>query len=430
MQTQEKKPIATTARLQSIVDYGITLGAKAIHLEPRKGSMAIRYRVNGSLKEERHLSLSEYNALIAQIKLKSNLKITEHASAQQGIFHHSFKKNAFKISATVLPILEGEKVVLHIQHTNPKPPTLESLGFWGQSLKTIQQTLSLHRGLILVSGKRNTGKSATLFSMLSTLANSGLSVATIEDPVRHIIKGAHQTQVNHKNGLTTEMGLRNILLQDADAILIQPLHLKNISELIETAIQKGHLLFGSLHATDSAEAIHHLVNSGLDKYTAAKHIQLAITHDQVRTLCNNCKQAYAPSEEEVKMLLREFSNNENLAIERLHILEMAAKDSGIAAERKLSTTYGKVEQLWKARPNGCQNCNYKGYKGSIGVFEIVQNGIELQKILLANLGRQSLRDEIKRSLALSTKQDAIVKMLRGLTSMSEVMQLPTIREQD
>ena len=158
MQTQEKKPIATTARLQSIVDYGITLGAKAIHLEPRKGSMAIRYRVNGSLKEERHLSLSEYNALIAQIKLKSNLKITEHASAQQGIFHHSFKKNAFKVSATVLPILEGEKVVLHIQHTNPKPPTLESLGFWGQSLKTIQQTLSLHRGLIIVSGKRNTGK--------------------------------------------------------------------------------------------------------------------------------------------------------------------------------------------------------------------------------------------------------------------------------
>ena len=319
---------------------------------------------------------------------------------------------------------------MHIQHTNPKPPTLESLGFWGQSLKTIQQTLSLHRGLILVSGKRNTGKSATLFSMLSTLANSGLSVATIEDPVRHVIKGAHQTQVNHKNGLTTEMGLRNILLQDADAILIQPLHLKNISELIETTIQKGHLLFGSLHATDSAEAIHHLVNSGLDKYTAAKHIQLAITHDQVRTLCNNCKQAYAPSEEEVKMLLREFSNNENLAIERLHILEMAAKDSGIAAERKLSTTYGKIEQLWKARPNGCQNCNYKGYKGSIGVFEIVQNGIELQKILLANLGRQSLRDEIKRSLALSTKQDAIVKMLRGLTSMSEVMQLQTIREQD
>ena len=430
MQTQEKKPIATTARLQSIVDYGITLGAKAIHLEPRKGSMAIRYRVNGSLKEERHLSLSEYNALIAQIKLKSNLKITEHASAQQGIFHHSFKKNAFKISATVLPILEGEKVVLHIQHTNPKPPTLESLGFWGQSLKTIQQTLSLHRGLIIVSGKRNTGKSATLFSMLSTLANSGLSVATIEDPVRHVIKGAHQTQVNHKNGLTTEMGLRNILLQDADAILIQPLHLKNISELIETTIQKGHLLFGSLHAADSAEAIHHLVNSGLDKYTAAKHIQLAITHDQVRTLCNNCKQAYAPSQEEVKMLLREFSNNENLAIERLHILEMAAKDSGIAAERKLSTTYGKIEQLWKARPNGCQNCNYKGYKGSIGVFEIVQNGIELQKILLANLGRQSLRNEIKRSLALSTKQDAIIKMLRGLTSMNEVMQLQTIKEQD
>jgi type II secretory ATPase GspE/PulE/Tfp pilus assembly ATPase PilB-like protein len=266
--------------------------------------------------------------------------------------------------------------------------------------------------------------------MLSTLANSGLSVATIEDPVRHVIKGAHQTQVNHKNGLTTEMGLRNILLQDADAILIQPLHLKNISELIETTIQKGHLLFGSLHAADSAEAIHHLVNSGLDKYTAAKHIQLAITHDQVRTLCNNCKQAYAPSQEEVKMLLREFSNNENLAIERLHILEMAAKDSGIAAERKLSTTYGKIEQLWKARPNGCQNCNYKGYKGSIGVFEIVQNGIELQKILLANLGRQSLRNEIKRSLALSTKQDAIIKMLRGLTSMNEVMQLQTIKEQD
>jgi len=430
MQTQEKKPIATTARLQSIVDYGITIGAKAIHLEPRKGSMAIRYRVNGSLKEERHLSLSEYNALIAQIKMKSNLKITEHSSAQQGFFHHSFKKNAYKIFSAVLPVLDGEKVVLHVQHTNPKPPSLQSLGFWGQSLKNIQQVLALHRGLILVSGKKNTGKSATLFSMLSTLVNSGLSVATIEDPVRHIIKGAHQTQVNHKNGLSTEMGFRNILLQDADAILIQPLHLKNVSELIETAIQKGHLVFGSLHSTDSAEAIHHLVNSGLDKYTAAKHIQLAITHDQVRALCNNCKQAYTPTEEEVKSLLHEFSHNEQLAIERLHILEIEAKNSGIAAERKLSTSYEKIEQLWKARPNGCQNCNYKGYKGSIGVFEIVHNGIELQKILLANLGRQSLRNEIKRSSTLSVKQDAIIKMLRGLTSTNEVAGLHTMQEQD
>ena len=430
MQTQEKKPIATTARLQSIVDYGITIGAKAIHLEPRKGSMAIRYRVNGSLKEERHLSLSEYNALIAQIKMKSNLKITEHSSAQQGFFHHSFKKNAYKIFSAVLPVLDGEKVVLHVQHTNPKPPSLQSLGFWGQSLKNIQQVLALHRGLILVSGKKNTGKSATLFSMLSTLVNSGLSVATIEDPVRHIIKGAHQTQVNHKNGLSTEMGFRNILLQDADAILIQPLHLKNVSELIETAIQKGHLVFGSLHSTDSAEAIHHLVNSGLDKYTAAKHIQLAITHDQVRALCNNCKQAYTPTEEEVKSLLHEFSHNEQLAIERLHILEIEAKNSGIAAERKLSTSYEKIEQLWKARPNGCQNCNYKGYKGSIGVFEIVHNGIELQKILLANLGRQSLRNEIKRSSTLSVKQDAIIKMLRGLTSTNEVSGLHTMQEQD
>jgi len=430
MQTQEKKPIATTARLQSIVDYGITIGAKAIHLEPRKGSMAIRYRVNGSLKEERHLSLSEYNALIAQIKMKSNLKITEHSSAQQGFFHHSFKKNAYKIFSAVLPVLDGEKVVLHVQHTNPKPPSLQSLGFWGQSLKNIQQVLALHRGLILVSGKKNTGKSATLFSMLSTLVNSGLSVATIEDPVRHIIKGAHQTQVNHKNGLSTEMGFRNILLQDADAILIQPLHLKNVSELIETAIQKGHLVFGSLHSTDSAEAIHHLVNSGLDKYTAAKHIQLAITHDQVRALCNNCKQAYTPTEEEVKSLLHEFSHNEQLAIERLHILEIEAKNSGIAAERKLSTSYEKIEQLWKARPNGCQNCNYKGYKGSIGVFEIVHNGIELQKILLANLGRQSLRNEIKRSSTLSVKQDAIIKMLRGLTSTNEVSGIHTMQEQD
>ena len=430
MQTQEKKPIATTARLQSIVDYGITIGAKAIHLEPRKGSMAIRYRVNGSLKEERHLSLSEYNALIAQIKMKSNLKITEHSSAQQGFFHHSFKKNAYKIFSAVLPVLDGEKVVLHVQHTNPKPPSLQSLGFWGQSLKNIQQVLALHRGLILVSGKKNTGKSATLFSMLSTLVNSGLSVATIEDPVRHIIKGAHQTQVNHKNGLSTDMGFRNILLQDADAILIQPLHLKNVSELIETAIQKGHLVFGSLHSTDSAEAIHHLVNSGLDKYTAAKHIQLAITHDQVRALCNNCKQAYTPTEEEVKSLLHEFSHNEQLAIERLHILEIEAKNSGIAAERKLSTSYEKIEQLWKARPNGCQNCNYKGYKGSIGVFEIVHNGIELQKILLANLGRQSLRNEIKRSSTLSVKQDAIIKMLRGLTSTNEVSGIHTMQEQD
>lgn len=430
MQTQEKKPIATTARLRSIIDYGISLGAKAIHLEPRKGSMAIRYRVSGSLKEERHLSLSEYNALIAQIKMKSNLKITEHSSAQQGFFHHSFKKNAYKIMSAVLPVLDGEKVVLHIQHTNPKPPSLQSLGFWGHSLKNIQQALALHQGLIIVSGKKNTGKSATLFSMLSTLASSGLSVATIEDPVRHIIKGAHQTQVNHKNGLSTEIGLRNILLQDADAILIQPLHLKNISELIETAIQKGHLVFGSLHASDSAEAIHHLINSGLDRYSAAKHIQLAITHEQVRALCNNCKQAYSPTEEEVKTLLHEFSNKEKQAMEQLHILEMAAKESGLAAERKLSTSYETIHQLWKARPSGCQNCHYKGYKGSIGIFEIVRSSTELQKILLANLGRQSLRNEIKRSSTLSLKQDAIIKMLRGLTSMNEITGIQTLQEQD
>ena len=430
MQTEQKNPIATTVRLRSIIEYGISIGARAIHIEPRKHSIAIRYRVGNSLKEERHLSKAEYTSLLAQLKIRASLDVIEHQSSQQGHFTHSHKKNEFRISVVILPVLDGEKIVLHLQNQNEKAPTLVSLGFWGQGLRTIQQTLALSRGLVLVNGKKGSGKSSTLFSLLQTLVSSGLSVATIEDPIRHVIRGAHQTQVNHRKGITAEHGLRTILEQDADALLIHPLHGKKLSSLIERTIEKGHIVFGSSHAKDGADAIHQLIQSGLDKYTAAKHIHLAIGHEQVRTLCNNCKQMYAPTEEEVNKILGAFSNDKNLAIEKLHLLEIAAKDSGIAAERKLSTSFEKIEHLFRARAGGCQNCKYEGYKGSVGVFEIIKNTESLQKIILADLGVDALRKEAQRVSSLNIQQDAIVKMLRGITSSEEALKIESVKTQD
>jgi type II secretory ATPase GspE/PulE/Tfp pilus assembly ATPase PilB-like protein len=430
MQTEEKKPIATTVRLRSIIEYGISIGARAIHIEPRKYSIAIRYRVGNSLKEERHLSKAEYASLLAQLKIRSNLHVTEHQSSQQGHFTHSHKKNEFKVNVVILPVLDGEKIVLHLQNQNEKAPTLTSLGFWGQGLRTIQQTLALSRGLVLINGKRGTGKSATLFSLLQTLVSSGLSVATIEDPIRHVIRGAHQTQVNHKKGITTEHGLRTILEQDADALFVHQLHGQEISRLIERAVEKGHLVFGSSHTDNGADTLYKLVQSGLDKYTTAKHFHLAIGHEQVRTLCNNCKQMYTPTEEEVAKILQAFSHDKNLAMEKLHLLEIAAKDSGIAAERKLSTSFEKIEHLFKARQGGCQNCKYEGYKGTIGVFEIVKNTESLQKTILADLGIDALKKESQRASSLTIQQDAIVKMLRGITSSEQALNLESVKTQD
>lgn len=426
----EDSPIAQTVNL--IIEYAIKAGASDIHIEPRDNHVLIRYRVDGILKEANKLPKKVLNSLVSRIKILSNLKIDEKRVPQDGRFKIQVGSGVFALRVSTLPITEGEKVVMRILSESSKPATLEELGYWGSALKTINDAIVQPHGMILVTGPTGSGKSTSLFSTLSLLNRPSVNISTIEDPVEYKIPGANQTQVNPKAGMTFAAGLRALLRQDPNVIMVGEIRDSETAELGVQAALTGHLVFATLHTNNAATCLPRLLDMAIEPFLIASTVRAVVGQRLVRRLCVDCRESYTPDATELKKIGEIFHTSEPTEMKKIHELEKAALDGGIgksnsskkaANEDNLSTAPDKISRLWRANQKGCDSCGHTGYKGRVGIYEVLGNSNEVQKLIVANGTSEQIQDEAIKAGMITMQVDGFIKALRGQTSIEEILRV-------
>lgn len=427
----EDSPIAQTVNL--IIEYGVKSGASDIHIEPRENFVVIRYRIDGILREANKLPRKLLPSLVSRIKILSNLKIDEHRTPQDGRFKVHFGGNVYALRVSTLPIIDGEKVVMRILNETSQAATLEELGYWGISLRTIKHAIIQPHGMILVTGPTGSGKSTSLFSVLSMLNNPTVNISTIEDPIEYRIVGANQTQVNPQAGMTFSSGLRALLRQDPNIIMVGEIRDSETAGLAVQAALTGHLVFSTLHTNNAATCLPRLLDMNIEPFLIASTVRVVVGQRLVRRLCPDCREVFEPDATTLDDLMKAFSLTEPGDMKHIHELEKQALEEGIgktntskvntASTAELSTNEKGIMRLWRAHKEGCENCNHTGYKGRAGIYEVLDNTEDIQKLIVANATSEEIQNTAIKNGMMTMQIDGLIKALRGQTSIEEILRV-------
>jgi type IV pilus assembly protein PilB len=418
----EDSPIAQTVNL--IIEYGVKSNASDIHIEPREDNVIVRYRIDGLLREANKLPRKLLGALVSRIKILSNLKIDEHRAPQDGRFKVEINGSVYALRVSTLPILDGEKVAMRILNESSKPSDFTELGFWGTALARLQDAIVEPHGMVLVTGPTGSGKSTTLFSVLSSLNTPNVNISTVEDPVEYHITGANQVQVNPVAGMTFDSGLRALLRQDPNIIMVGEIRDVETADLAVQAALTGHLVFSTLHTNNAATCLPRLLDMGVEPFLIASTVRLVVAQRLVRQLCTDCREDYAPDATILKQIEKSFRLEQNGGTKQLHALEDEALKDGIGKDQPaLSSSTTTITKLWRAHDDGCDRCNHSGYKGRVGVYEVLTNSSAIQKMIVSSSTSEAIEEAAIREQMLTMQLDGLIKSLRGQTTIEEVLRV-------
>ncbi len=423
----EDSPIAQTVNL--LIEYGVKSGASDIHIEPRETFVIVRYRVDGVLREANKLPRKVLNALVSRIKILSNLKIDEHRAPQDGRFKVQVSGNVYALRVSTLPVSDGEKVVMRILSESSKASDFTELGFWGTALETLQHAIVQPHGMVLVTGPTGSGKSTTLFSVLSKLNTPDVNISTVEDPVEYRIPGVNQTQVNPVAGMTFTNGLRALLRQDPNIIMVGEIRDGETAELAVQAALTGHLVFSTLHTNNAATCLPRLLEMDIEPFLIASTVRIVIGQRLVRRLCVECRETYQPDDVELKQLAKTFDLT-TANLKTINDFESQALSDGIGKSNtekditnQLSTTANSINRLFKAHDEGCASCNHTGFKGRIGIYEVLHNDDSIQRLIVGNSTSEGIQGQAIANGMLTMQLDGFIKALRGETTIPEVLRV-------
>ncbi len=408
----EDSPIAQTVNL--VIEYAVKSGASDIHIEPRDKQVLIRYRVDGVLKEANRLPKRTLNALVSRIKILSNLKIDEKRAPQDGRFKITMNGRVFAFRVSTLPITEGEKVVMRVLDESSEPLSLETLGFWGKALSDIQSASRQPHGMILVTGPTGSGKSTTLHSVLHILNKPDVNISTIEDPVEYKLEGVNQTQVNPVAGMTFVAGLRALLRQDPNIIMVGEIRDGETAGLGVQAALTGHLVFSTLHTNNAATCLPRLLDMNIEPFLIASVVRVVIGQRLVRRLQPEDCEQYTPSDEERKEIERVFGIKTKADWDViLKLLNEAQEHFGQPKSTKLS--------LW--RPKQDLSNDRTGYKGRMGIYEVLSNSDTIQKLIVSNATSEEIQAQAMKEGMVTMQLDGLIKALLGMTSIEEILRV-------
>ncbi len=396
LQLAEEEPIVKLTN--NIIITAVRKKSSDIHLEPFEKKCRLRYRIDGVAHEETFFKREIYNAIIARIKIMSKLDVTETRKPQDGRIKMKIDNREIDFRVSILPVLYGEKAVLRILDSTALCLDLSKLGFEEETLEIFMRAIRSPFGLILITGPTGSGKSTTLYSALSTLNRPEINILTIEDPVEYLIQGITQVNVNPEVGLTFASGLRAFLRQAPDIILVGEIRDQETAKIAVQAALTGQLVFSTLHTNDAPSAITRLQNMGIDSFLISSTLILVEAQRLVRKICPNCKEEY------------------QVSVEKLYPLGVT--DDMVKGQ--------KIVKLYKGK--GCSNCN-NGYKGRIGVYEIMEVNDEIREMILKNASDVEIRKVAIANGMQTLRKSALRKMLSGITTMEEVLRV-TIAEQE
>ncbi|MEK7535970.1 MAG: GspE/PulE family protein, partial [Patescibacteria group bacterium] len=391
----QKSTARVTAMLEIILGSAIALEASDVHMEPEEKAVRVRFRLDGILHDITQFDAHIYKLVLSRIKLLSALKLNVESTRQDGRFSVEISERDMDIRTSIIPGAYGEAAVMRILNPESIQVTLEKLGMSKQLLEIIKKELKKPNGMILNTGPTGSGKTTTLYTFLKEANEPGVKIITIEDPIEYHVEGVVQTQVNEKKGYTFFEGLKSAMRQDPDIIMIGEIRDNETATTAVDAALTGHLVFSTLHTNNAAGTIPRLIDLGVNTKVLGPALNVAMAQRLVRMLCNACKKE------------REIKDNEQEIIEKKII---SLKEIGI--ERELpSKLFGPV---------GCKVCNGIGYKGRIGIFEIVLVDNSLEEVIESAGGESDVWKVARTQKIPNMSEDGIMKVLDGITTIEEL----------
>ncbi|HLN19384.1 MAG TPA: ATPase, T2SS/T4P/T4SS family [Patescibacteria group bacterium] len=397
--------------VDTLIKHAILQRASDIHIEPDEKEVRVRYRIDGILHDAMTLPFQVKDGIIARIKVLSNLKLDEHRVPQDGRF--KIEKDGSKISfrVSILPIFDGEKVVMRLLDESSKGLTLEGMGLAGEGLEIIHREIKRPNGMILVTGPTGSGKTTTLYTIMDILNTSEVNISTVEDPIEYRMPRINQTQVHPKVGLTFATGLRSLLRQDPDIIMVGEIRDKETMEMAIHAAMTGHLVLSTLHTNSAVGTLPRLIDMGAEPFLIASTTNVVIAQRLVRKLCPDCRKEYKLTEKELKTFV------ENYDMPR--IMETLKKSGTLKGLIENKADWMDIK-LYKS--NGCEQCN-GGYRGRIGIFEVLEIDDDIRKMISQKASSDEL-DRVAREKGMMTMvEDGFGKAIQGMTSLEEILRV-------
>ena len=388
----------TTEALEVILAGALSVDASDIHMETQAEDVRLRFRLDGVLHDVALMQKKFYGLLLSRIKLVSELKLNIHDKAQDGRFTIKTESGNVEVRTSVLPGPEGENVVLRVLNPKAIEVPFEGLGIAPEVITLLETELKKPNGMILTTGPTGSGKTTALYAFLKKVHNPEIKIITLEDPIEYHLKGVEQTQVDTEKGYDFANGLRAIVRQDPDVILVGEIRDGETAETAINAALTGHLVFSTLHTNNAAGAIPRLINLGVKPASIAPALNVAMAQRLLRKLCEACRTP-------VKLSLKE---KEGLKKE----LSLFPKQYPLPEE--------KTWTVFKTAPNKCLQCNSTGYKGRIGVFEVILVNEGVEHLILQNPSEYEIQKEAARQGHIIMRQDGLLKILRGVTDFEEL----------
>ncbi len=378
----------------TILEYALTSRSSDVHIEPQADRLRVRYRIDGILYDKLSLPLRVQSSLISRIKILSELKIDEHRVPQDGRFNFKDGDNEVDLRVSTIPTTKGEKIVMRLLRKSGGIPSLFELGLRGTALKALETAILRPHGIILVCGPTGSGKTTTLYAVLSRLNTTRVNIVSLEDPVEYEIAGVNQVQINPQSGLTFASGLRSFLRQDPNIILVGEIRDKETTDLAIQAALTGHLVFSTLHTSNASGALPRMLDLGAESFLLASTVNAIVGQRIVRKICIHCKEDYSP----LPQLVEEIKN----------ILGPLFP-------------IGKEIRLYKGK--GCAECAGSGYLGRIGIYEVLPATEKISRIILEKGDSINIEKQAMQEGMITMKQDGYLKVLQGETTVEEVLRV-------
>ena len=395
--------------VDTLLEYAIFQEASDIHIEPEEKDIIVRYRIDGILHNVMILPKNVQTGIIARIKILSNLKVDEHRLPQDGRFKISGDEYKVSFRVSIIPTFDGEKIVMRLLNEKAQILNLEQLGFQPKSLEIVKRNLKKPHGMLLVTGPTGSGKTTTLYTVLNILNTPEVNISTVEDPIEYRMPRINQSQINPKIGFTFATGLRALLRQDPDIIMVGEIRDEETAEIAVHAAMTGHLVLSTLHTNDAVTTLPRLSDMGVPSFLIATTTNVIIAQRLVRKICPNCIQSYNLD----KQAIEELNKHLNV-VNLLKTLE---------EERAIVSSKSGFESILFYRGKGCKKCNNTGYKGRIGIYETLEITETVSELILKKANANDLKKEAEKQNMMTTIEDGFIKAKNGITTIEEIMRV-------
>ncbi len=399
--SNEIKDALTVKIVDTLLQYGYQNKSSDIHIEPHEKKIVVRFRIDGIMHEVLEIPKEFSELIISRIKILSKMRTDEHKAAQDGKLRFKYEDESVDVRVSIVPVSQGENIVMRLLSAKSRQFSLTNLGLSNNDYKKVKEAIKHPHGMILVTGPTGSGKTTSLYAVLKILNKTEVHISTIEDPIEYDIEGISQIQVNTKTNLTFAKGLRAIVRQDPDIIMVGEIRDEETASIAVNSALTGHLVLSTFHTNDAATALPRLLDMNVEPFLVASTINIIIAQRLVRKICEKCRASY------------------NLAPEEISLIENDPKMKAVFKKKKVDN----LKNIRVYKSVGCPVCGNTGYSGRLGVFEALEINEEIKKLVLARASSDEIADMAKKSGMTTMFEDGIDKVLKGETTLEEVLRV-------